>query len=287
MSTEPARTADAVHCYRHPDRETLLSCSNCGKPICTECMSTAAVGIRCPDCAGGRTGVTRVVRPGRIAASRDAAPATMAILAVNVLVFGVELIQGVSVRGGLGGSSVAAEGGVFGPAVADGEWYRMLTAGFIHAGLFHLAFNMFALWWLGGALERYAGTTRMLAIYLTSILWGSAGALLLSPTALTVGASGGVFGLMGALLVLERQQGIALLGSGVGMFLLLNLAITFLIPGISIGGHLGGLVGGAACALVLSGFGKGHLAYGRLAPAVIAGVVALMAGAVAVGVIVA
>ena len=284
MTTEPAPATQTGHCYRHPDRETLLSCSTCGRPICTECMTSAAVGIRCPECAGGRRGgAQRVVRP-RMAA-QGAIPGTVAIVAINVVVFLLELAQGVALRGGLGGSSIASDGGVYGPGVADGEWWRMITAGFIHASLFHIAFNMLAFWWLGGALERYAGTWRMLSVYVTSILWGSAAALIFSPGSLTVGASGGVFGLMAAFLILERQHGVALLGSGVGMFLILNLAISFLVPGISIAGHLGGLAGGAAGARVLGRFGRGHMAYGRPGPAVIAGVVALCAGAVAVGVV--
>jgi membrane associated rhomboid family serine protease len=204
---------------------------------------------------------------------------------VNVLVFVVEMSQGIAVRG-IGGSSIVRDGAVAASPVADGEWWRLLTAGFIHAGIGHIAFNMLALWWLGGALERYIGTWRMLAVYFPALLWGSAGALILSPDTLTVGASGGVFGLMAALLVIERQRGVALLGSSIGVVLLLNLGITFLIPGISVGGHLGGLAGGAAAAFVLSGLGRGHIAYGRVRVTVVAGVVALMAAAVVVSLMV-
>ena len=148
----------------------------------------------------------------------------MAIIVICVLVSIVELTQGLGINGG-GNSRLAVDLGLFGPFVADGQWYRIITAAFVHAGIIHLLFNMIVLWWLGGALERYAGTTRMGLIFLTSVVWGSAGALLLDPMALTVGASGGIYGLMAALLVLERQQGIALLGSGLGVFLLLNLAL--------------------------------------------------------------
>jgi len=203
-----------------------------------------------------------------------------------VVLFVVELAQGAGL-GGAGGSRVAVDLGLFGPFVQDGEWYRLVTSAFVHSGLVHLGFNMIVLWWLGGALERYAGSLRTGAIFLASILWGAVGALLMAPDALTVGASGGIYGLMAALLVLERQKGIALLGSGVGVFLLLNLAITFVLPGISIGGHLGGLVGGFLAAIVLSGFGRGHMAYGRLAPAVVGGMVAVLAGGMILGVLVA
>jgi membrane associated rhomboid family serine protease len=282
-TSHETQAPDTAHCYRHPDRETLLSCSNCERPICTACMTQAAVGMRCPECAG-RSGAPAPVRRLRAAEAGGAAVATTVLVAVNVLVYLAELAQGVGVSG-VGASQLVQDGAVYGPAVADGEWWRMITGGFLHAGIFHIAFNMFLLWILGGALERYAGPARMLAVYFCAILWGSAGALLLSPDGLTVGASGGVFGLMAALYLLERQRGVALLGSSIGMLLLLNLVITFVLPGISIGGHLGGIVGGAAAALVLSGFGRGHLAYGRVGAAGWVSVAALMVGAVVVGVV--
>jgi membrane associated rhomboid family serine protease len=281
-----AVASDELRCYRHPDRETLLSCSNCERPICTSCAQPAAVGLRCPECSGTPTGIKAVgkrMAPG----ATGAFSATAILVAINVLIFVVEMSQGIGVRGGLGGSSIIVDGGVAGPPVADGEWWRLLTAGFIHAGIGHIAFNMLALWWLGGALEQYIGTGRMLGIYFAAILWGSAGAIILSPNALTVGASGGVFGLMAALLVIQRQRGISLLGSSLGMVLLLNLGITFFLPGISIGGHLGGLAGGAAAAFAISGFGKGHIAYGKLKGPAITGLVGVMAAAVVVSVIIA
>lgn len=248
----------------------------------------APVGIRCPDCAGGSVSGSRRARSGRLTLppAVGGAPLTVGIIAVCVVLFVVELAQGAGF-GGSGASRVAVDLGLFGPFVVEGQWYRLVTSAFVHAGLVHLGFNMIVLWWLGGALERYAGSLRTGAIYLASILWGAAGALLMAPDALTVGASGGIYGLMVALLVLERQQGIALLGSGIGVFLLLNLAITFVIPGISIGGHLGGLLGGFLAAIVLSGFGRGHMAYGRLAPAVVGGMAAVLVGGVVLGVLVA
>lgn len=249
-------------------------------------MRTAAVGIRCPDCAGGSGSAPGPGRTRRLnlAPAAGGAPLTVAIIVICVLVTIVELAQGLGLNGG-GTSQIAVDLGLFGPFVAEGQWYRIVTAAFVHAGLIHLIFNMIVLWWLGGALERYAGSTRTGLIYLSSVVWGSAGALLLAPDALTVGASGGIYGLMAALLVLERQQGIALLGSGLGIFLLLNLGITFIIPGISIGGHLGGIVGGFLAAIVLSGFGRGHLAYGRWNPAVIGGLAAVIAGGFALAVV--
>jgi membrane associated rhomboid family serine protease len=281
------RAPEALHCYRHPDRETLLSCSNCERPICTSCMTQAAVGMRCPECAG-RGGRTRVVTPAsRMYAASRVPVATFVLVAVNVLVFLAEMAQGVGVRGGVGGSGLVDDGSIYGPAIADGEWWRLVTGGFLHAGLLHLGFNMYLLWILGGALERYAGPWRMLAIYFSALLWGSAGAVLLSPDSHTVGASGAVFGLMAALFLLERQRGVALLGGSVGVLLAVNLVFTFAFPGVSIGGHIGGILGGAAAAFALSGFGRGHLAYGQLGVRGWGAVTGLMAAAVVVSLTVA
>lgn len=288
MTEDPRdATIDEPRCHWHPDRQTLLSCSSCGTPICPDCARVAAVGMKCPDCAGG----PRPGSPGALTRDLDVvqrtggAPVTVAIIVLCLAISVIALAQGITVSGA--NSGIAVDLGLFGPFVAEGQWYRIITSAFVHAGLIHLFFNMLVLWWLGGALERYAGSARFGAIYLASVAWGAAGALLFAPDALTVGASGGIYGLMAALLVLERQQGVALLGSSVGVFLLLNLAITFIIPGISIGGHLGGLVGGALAALVLSGFGKGHMAYGRMAPAIVAGTAAVLVGGFALAVAVA
>ena len=162
--------------------------------------------------------------------------------------------------------------------MANGQDYRLLSAAFVHYGLLHLALNMYALYLIGGAFERYVGSMRFLAIYLVSALAGSFGALLVTPHSHTVGASGAIFGLMGALFVLERQRGMALLGGSIGGLILINLLITFGIPGISIGGHVGGLIGGGLVAFALSGYGRGHLAYGRLGVLSAVGVIAVAVG---------
>jgi membrane associated rhomboid family serine protease len=247
-------------------------------------MTQAAVGVRCPECAGGKPSRQRAPRPVGRAAATGNPVATYTLVAINVLLFVVEMAQGVAVRG-VGGSQLVDDGAIYGPAIADGEWWRMITGGFLHAGLIHIAFNMYLLWILGGALERFAGSLRFLAIYFVALLWGSAGALLLSPDSRTVGASGAVFGLMAALFLLERQKGIALLGGSVGALLAINLVFTFAFPGVSIGGHIGGILGGLAAAFVLSGFGRGHLAYGRVGVEGWAAIVALLVGGFAVGVI--
>jgi membrane associated rhomboid family serine protease len=146
--------------------------------------------------------------------------------------------------------------------VAHGEWSRLLTAAFLHYGPFHLLLNMLALYWFGSALEQRIGSGRFLLLYLVSGLAGSAGALLLDPTTPTVGASGAIFGVLGAGFVLEQQRDYVFGGSALGI-IVINLVLTFSIANISIGGHIGGLVGGAVAMLGLTRFGRGHAAYGR------------------------
>jgi len=253
-------------CYRHPSRETGVSCSNCGRPICPECMTSTPVGMRCPECAGERTRVRR----GPAATGSGAVPyATYALLALNLIAFLAELMGGGGAGSpGGGGSDLIADGGLCGNAIADGgicgidgtaiaseggEVYRLVSGAFLHAGPLHLAFNMFALYILGTLIEPAIGTWRFLGIYFAALFAGDFGALLLSdPNQVTVGASGAIFGLMAAAFVIARQRGIDEVASQIGLFVVLNLVFTFSIPGISIGGHLGGLVGGALAALLVA-----------------------------------
>jgi len=235
-------------------------------------MVPAAVGVRCPECAGRPTGLARL-KPR--ASPRGTAYVTVTLIAINVVVFGLQVATD---PGGVGtglGGSVSSGGWLFGPEVAAGDWWRIVTSGFLHAGVVHLGFNMVALWILGSRFEPYIGPLRFGLIYIASVVWGSAGALLLSPNAQTVGASGGVFGLMAAIFLLERQRGVAILGD-TGIWLGLNLVITFTIPGISIGGHLGGIVGGALGALALSEGGKRNMAERRLRPTALAAVLGVI-----------
>jgi membrane associated rhomboid family serine protease len=273
-----------AYCYRHPDRETGLSCSVCERPICTECMTMAPVGIRCPEHSGKPQGAARLTQGvRRVGFEGTGSIVTKALIGLNVLVFFVNLAQGASL--GQNGGEIYRDGGLTAQGtfdgvtvigVAEGEWWRMLTAAFLHGNLLHLGMNMLMLWWIGAPVEESLGRARFLALYLASALAGSAGALLLSPNAFTVGASGAIFGILGAALVFERQ-GLHVLGGSALSIIVLNLVLTVAVPNISIGGHLGGLVGGALCGLALSRFGRGHAVYGR--PGVI-GVV----GVVAVGV---
>jgi membrane associated rhomboid family serine protease len=256
-------------CYRHPDRPTLVRCSRCERPICTDCMVPAPVGIQCPECAGG--GRSRFAVPRLYGGTQPVA--TISLVAINVIVFLLE-------RGGNSNTYVFRHGALTGIGVANGEWWRVGTAAFLHANILHIAFNMYALWLLGRALERYIGIWRFLAIYVVAGISGSAGALLLTNAYTpTVGASGAIFGLMGALLLLERR-GIPLVGPIIPV-LVINLVFTFSVHGISVGGHIGGFIGGLAAALVLEQFGKGHLAYGKLTaltPVLLAAILVVDAG---------
>ena len=272
--------AAAMRCYRHPDRETYVSCSECGRPICTECMTAAPVGQRCPEHSGRPQGVARMTTGVRRATHEGGSGlVTRALVAVNVFVYLAELAQGGNVDGV--GSSIYTKGVLFGPFVGQGDWWRLITAAFLHYGPIHLAMNMLALWWLGTPVEQYLGRWRYLLVYFVSGLAGSAGALVITPTSATVGASGAIFGILGAALVLERQRAYVLGGSAMGL-IAINLIFSFTFSGISIGGHIGGLVGGALCMLALSRFGRGHGAYGRVGLAGVAGVVAVAVVSVAV-----
>jgi len=244
---------EPLRCYRHPDRETYVSCSECGRGICPDCMVFAPVGIRCPDHAnvgGVKRTPQRTVRHVRGSVGGVAAPVTSALIALNVLVYLVTVGQG----GGINapGGTLFEKGALVGFLVGEGDWWRLFTAMFLHAGLLHIAFNMLALWWLGSVVEQAIGPLRFLLLYLASGLAGSAGALLISGLDVpTVGASGAIFGIMGALLVLEYLQTGSFAGQAMTM-IVINLAITFAIPNISIGGHIGGLIGGVVGTFALA-----------------------------------
>jgi membrane associated rhomboid family serine protease len=253
--------AEPLHCYRHPDRETYVSCSECGRGICPDCMTYGPVGIRCPDHAttGGKTAAPR--RAARTASRRldlYGPFVTFTLIGINVGVYLLQLLMGSGLsanrgwiyeHGVLVSTAVDSSGQLVG--VAHGDWWRLLTATFLHYGLLHLGMNMLVLWFIGPALEEYFGHWRYLLVYVVSGLAGSAGALIWSPNALTVGASGAIFGIMGAAVVLEARRIWVFGGQAMGL-VVINLAISFVIPGVSRGGHIGGLIGGALCALAFS-----------------------------------
>ena len=243
-----ASTQTRQTCYRHPNRETGVSCSNCGRPICPECMTSTPVGMRCPECARQTTKVR--VGQGAFSPSVGKMPATIALIAINVAVFIAEVVAGGAGQFSNGGKLIE-DAGLRGPDIANGDWWRIITGGFLHAGFLHLLLNMYVLWIAGSILEPGIGTPRFLGIYFVSLIAGSLGALIVDPNTLTVGASGAIFGLMAGVIVVARGRGVEQLASQFGLFVVLNLVLTFSIPGISVGGHIGGLIGGAVAALLV------------------------------------
>ena len=267
----------AETCYRHPDRETGVSCSSCGRPICPDCMTPTPVGMRCPECASQST---KVVRNPTGTPGFQSTPATYVLIAINVVVFLVEMANG---GGGLFASQHSqffVDFALFGPSVAEGEWYRLITSGFLHVSLIHIGFNMFLLLILGRLLEPALGTPRFLVLYFASLLAGSLGALVVEPNAITVGASGAVFGLAGAVFVIARGRGMNQLAGEIGFLIVFNLVWSFIAPNISVGGHVGGLIGGTICALAIVAGEKGMLGRNRL-PLEIAAMVVVAAVSVA------
>lgn len=202
-------------------------------------MTPTPVGMRCPECSRERTKV-KTIRAG----DRQRPVVTQALIVINILAYIAESAGGASLGGSTGGD-VINHGGLFGPAIAhQHEYWRIVTSGFLHYSLLHIFFNMFFLYVMGAILEPAIGGLNFAAVYFASLIAGSFGALLFQPNALTVGASGACFGILGALIVVARDRHIPIWQSGLGVTLLINLVFSLSVAGISIGGHLGGLVGG-------------------------------------------
>jgi membrane associated rhomboid family serine protease len=246
-------------CYRHPDRRAGVICQRCDRPICPDCMNQASVGFHCPECT--RSSGQKVVHGAALVRSRPVV--TNALIALNVAVFvagigaGLNTRDSVTLDGGLIGLGQLNTGELIG--VGAGQWWRMITSGFLHAGLLHVGLNMWVLYQLGQLLEPALGRLRFGLVYFVSMLCGAFGVLLLDPNHLTVGASGAVFGLMGAAVAAFRSRGIGLFDTGLGGAIVLNLVFTFAIPGISIGGHVGGLIGGFVAGWILHDVGPRYL----------------------------
>ena len=244
-------------CYRHPDRETAVRCARCDRPICPECMVSASVGFQCPDCVrqGSGTGHgASVTQPRTLAGgvvADDPRLVTKILLGINLAVFLAAAVNGALVDHlELLGRAVFTDDGPL-EGVAEGQWYRLVTAMFLHEAPWHLAFNMLGLWWLGGPLEAVLGRVRFLALYLLSGLAGSALTYWIAePNLPSLGASGAIFGLLGATIVLMRRLNYDM--RPVFMILALNLVITF-NPwgGIAWQAHVGGLVAGVLIGIAM------------------------------------
>jgi membrane associated rhomboid family serine protease len=231
-------------CYRHPSRETGVSCSNCGRPICPDCMTTTPVGMRCPECSSQRTKVVRMRELSKVPR------VTYALIATNVLVFLTEQGQFSLAGTGVYGK-VVDEGFLNRASISEGhQYWRLLTSGFIHENFIHIGFNMYLLYVLGLMLEPAIGSLRFATIYFTALLVGSFG-VVFATAAPSLGASGAIFGLMGAAVVELRARGLSVQQSGIGGLIVINLIFSFTFANISVGAHIGGLIGGFLAGLAI------------------------------------
>lgn len=287
QTPQPGTPAEGVPvCYRHGDRESHIRCQRCERPICPDCMNPAAVGFQCPECVNEGA---RSTRAGRTAyggkRSADPTLTSKVLIGLNAAVFLL-----VTATGGAGGAwlyrlallPVSGTAIVDGRperflGVADGAVWQLLTSAFTHLDLWHIGFNMLALWILGPQLESVLGRSRFLSVYLLSALAGSALVYWLSgPQTPTIGASGALFGLMGALVVVARKVGGNV--SSLGLWIGLNFLITVLGRAfISWQGHLGGFLGGVVVAVILVHAPRQARSRWQLAGLVAVGVVLLLA----------
>jgi membrane associated rhomboid family serine protease len=250
--TRPAegRSALGSTCYRHKNRTTNVQCQNCGKPICTECMRESPVGLRCPECA-----------PTSRQVFNDDLIATKVLIGICVAIYLVQV--GLQISNSGGGNSIMSttdndlfeKGALYAVGVSQNhEWYRIITSGFLHAGLFHVALNSFFIYSLGQLIEPALGKLRFTLVYFVTLLGGAVGALALSGAlSATIGASGAGFGLLGAALVMARLRRNEALASQLMVLALINFAFTFAVAGISVGGHLGGFLIGGVCGWIVYG----------------------------------
>jgi membrane associated rhomboid family serine protease len=263
---------ETTTCFRHTDRETGRACTRCGRPACPDCLIQASVGSQCFECvrAGGPS---RVQRAGQVF-GRQRPVVTTTIIAITIAAWVAMSFYDTTIT--RFEPTAAQDYAVRAFEIQNGEWWRLFTNALVHYGPIHLAFNMFVLYQVGILLEPATGKFRFLLLYLVSVLGGAVGALLLDPAAFTGGASGGVFGLAAAATLVLHRQGATFRETGFGPLLVINLAFSFVVPNISIGGHIGGLLAGLiATELMLQARRVGQP---RLAiPAVIAVGVALFA----------
>lgn len=237
--------ASDYRCYRHPDREAYISCQRCERLICPECMNDASVGFQCPSCIA--TGAKSVRAPRTLAGgavSGREGIVSLTLIGINVLAFVIQIATGDRT------SDIYQHGAMQGYVVADGDYWRLLTSAFLHAGVLHIAFNMYALYLFGPFVERALGTWRFIVAYLTMAIFASVFVYVLTaPSTVTIGASGAVFGLFGMALIflLKAKQDVSTL-----LVLLAINAFLSLRGGISWQGHLGGFIIGCLLGLAFA-----------------------------------
>jgi membrane associated rhomboid family serine protease len=249
MALPQPPTPTTTTCFRHPGREAWRRCTRCGRPACTECLVQAQVGSHCVECAKHARPDVRTRT--RYWTARQPTLVTYSLIALNLAVFAWVAFEDPDSLTSNSLTRGQVDLVLFKPLLAQGEWYRLVTAGFVHFGIIHIALNMWLLFQLGQLLEPAIGRIRFVLLYFAALLAGSAGALIMQPNDFHGGASGAVFGLMGAAFVGLRHRGVNPLSTGLGTVLVLNLIFTFTIPGISIGGHIGGIIGGAVAGWVV------------------------------------
>jgi membrane associated rhomboid family serine protease len=246
-------------------------------------MTPAAVGLRCPEHAGrrrpaGAPGRRVIVRAPQTRVGGTDALVTKTLIGINLVVYLIGAVQGAGLNAP--GGELYSKLWLDAYDVHNGGWWRLITTAFLHASILHIAFNMLALWWFGAPVERYLGRARFLGLYLVSGLAGSAGALI-QTQGVTVGASGAIFGILGAMLILEWQA-TGRLGGNAMTLIVINLVLSFAISNVSIGGHIGGLIGGIVTTLAYARWGRGHAAYGRLGLTGAAGLICVAVASVVI-----
>ena len=229
------------YCKNHPEKETYVRCTRCENYICTDCMRSASIGYQCPSCASDSTPVIKGINRNRIIPSQKNTQVTK-FLSISLLV--------VYVFQFLLGDVLIANFALFAPSVTNGQWWLLITAGFLHGSIIHLLFNVYILWVLGSQLESIVGKAKFIIIYFGSLLGGSLASYLFSPFgSYSIGASGAIFGLMGAMLVVGRERNLDI--SQITTLVVINVVIGFVLSGIDWRAHLGGLAAGAFITWVL------------------------------------
>ena len=224
-----------------------MTCQRCDRLVCGECSSQASVGVHCPECRKGNSQQVYTARnlPGQNFV------VTTGLVAINVIVFVITIVFFGSTVNSI--SNEAVQYSTFGPLIADGEFWRIFSGGFLHSGIFHVGFNMYLLWAFGRQLEKELGSVEFVLAYVVSLIGGSFGAMLLSPNTPVVGASGAVFGVVAMMVLFYRSRGIGLFDTSLGFLVLINVFFSFQ-GGVSLGGHAGGFAAGLIIGTLVFGF---------------------------------